>query len=233
MPGGVGHPQRESSPAWGKDRTRCEGAHGPLNQFPLLAACQRAGLPASPGAGWPRIFHLYPHKEELSVTFCHRGNWVQAALGMTCCESCEEQPLPIGEKKKLFLIRGSCPMALPLTRPCSPKGGFCAALHWQTAASPPGLLYSSYCPHPSFPFNSRQQWEERVFRMRGKTGQSLRRNRSVSFLTETLPLCSPTTTRAGEGEEENSRAGFTRSVMFLAADQVPILTPGSAQHAGK
>lgn len=30
---------------------------------------------------------MYPHREELSVSFCHRGNYIQAALGMTCYET--------------------------------------------------------------------------------------------------------------------------------------------------
>lgn len=58
---------------------------------------------------------------------------------------------------------------------------------------------SSYCPHLPFPFNSREQ---RGFRMRGKAGQSLRREESENFLAGTLPLRSPTTTRA-----EGGRAG--------------------------
>lgn len=39
--------------------------------------------------GQPRIFHMCPHREELSVSFGHRGNYIQAALGMTFSESYE------------------------------------------------------------------------------------------------------------------------------------------------
>lgn len=129
----MGHPQRQGARqqfCW------CDGAHGPLNYFPLLAACQWAGLPPSPGAGWPKIFHLCPHKEELSVTFCHRGNCVQAALGMTCCESCEVAASAYREKKKkqnhqkpakpqscsLFMAIAQWPFLLP--SPSHRKGDF-------------------------------------------------------------------------------------------------------------
>lgn len=71
-----------------------------MNHFPLLAACPWAGLPPTPGAGQPRIFHLCPHREELCVTFCHRRNCVHAALGMTCCESCEVAAFAYRKKKK-------------------------------------------------------------------------------------------------------------------------------------
>lgn len=90
----------DSGPAWGKDRMCFDGAHGPLNHFPLLAACPWAGLTPSPGAGWPRISHLFPQREELSVTFCHREDCVPAAVGMTCSESCEAAAFTYREKKK-------------------------------------------------------------------------------------------------------------------------------------
>lgn len=167
----------DRSPAWGKDRTWYDRAHISLNHFPLPPACPWACFPPSAGAGWLRIFHLCPHREEMSVMLCHKGNYIQGALGMTCYERCEAAGLAYrGNKTKqlLFLIHGRYPMALPLTRPCSPQGVFRVAVHQQAAAFPPGLLYSSYYSHLPFPFNSRHQREGRGFRTRGKAGQSLR-----------------------------------------------------------
>lgn len=183
----------DRSPAWGKDRTWHDRVHVSLNNFSRLPACPWACFPSSPGTGWPRIFPLCPHREELSVVLCHKGNYIQAALGMTCCERCEAAGFAyrenkIKQKTLLFLIHGSYPMALPLTRPCSPQGVFCVAVHQQSAAFPPELLYSSYCSQLPFPFNSRQQREDRRFRTRGKAGQSLREEKSESFLVGTLPF---------------------------------------------
>lgn len=85
-----------------------------------------------------------------TVSFCHRGNYIQAALGMTCSETYEAIAFAYWkkknqEKKKLFLINGSCQWLFLLPSPAHLKGFSC--FHWQVAASPAGLLYSSCCPY--------------------------------------------------------------------------------------
>lgn len=132
-----------------------------------------------------------------TVTFCHRGNCIQAALGIICCETCEATAFAYGKKKKIcsfFMVVAQWPFILP--GPVHLKVVFVLLYIDRQQLLPQD---SSYCPHLPFPFNSREQ---RGFRMRGKAGQSLRREESENFLAGTLPLRSPTTTRA-----EGGRAG--------------------------
>lgn len=68
---------------------------------------------------------------------------------MTCYETYEATDFACrkkGGKEKAVPYSWQLPVALPLSKPCSPQGFFCA-VRWQVAASPAGLLYSSYCPY--------------------------------------------------------------------------------------
>lgn len=113
------------------------------------------------------------------------------------------QILPVGkkeEKKKLFLIHGSCQWPFLLASPAHLKGSFVLFVgKWQL------LLQDSFTPHivpTCLHFSTRQQREERGFRTRVKAGQSLMREKSESLLVWTLSLHTPTITRA-----EGGRAG--------------------------
>lgn len=89
----------DSPPAWGRDRTWYDREHGPLNHLPLLAACPWAGLPPSPGARTPKIFHPCPHREELSPS-ATEGTASRQPWGSSAVRLVKPQPLPMGKKKK-------------------------------------------------------------------------------------------------------------------------------------
>lgn len=135
-----------------------------------------------------------------TVSFCHIGNYIQAALGMTCSETYEA--IAFAYWKKQIRKRKSCSLLMAVASGSSS----CQALltsrgfHWQVAASPAGLLYSSCCPYlPPLQYKAA---EERGFRTRVKAGQSLMREKSDSLLVWTLSLHTSTITRA-----EGGRAG--------------------------
>lgn len=148
---------------------------------------------------------MRPHREELSVSFCHRGNCIQAALGMTCSESCEAIAFAYREKKekeekKLFLIHGSCQWPFLLPSPAHLKGFFVLLIGKQQL-----LLQDSFTPHivlTCLHLSTGQQRQERGFRTRGKAGQILMREKSEKLLVWTLSLHTPTIPRA-----EGGRAG--------------------------
>lgn len=146
---------------------------------------------------------MCPYREELSVSFCCRGNYIQAALGMTCPETYEAIAFACRKKKgkeKVFIIHGSCQWHFLLPSTVHLKGSFVLFIgKWQL------LLQESFTPHvvsTCLHFSTGQQREERGLRTRVKAGQSLMRERSESLLVWTLSIHIPTITRA-----EGRRAG--------------------------
>lgn len=139
-----------------------------------------------------------------TVSFCHRGNYIQAALGMTCSETYEA--IAFAYWKKKIRKRKSCSLLMAVASGSSScqalltSRGFHVFIgKWQL------LLQDSFTLHvvpTCLPFSTRQQRKERGFRTRVKAGQSLMREKSDSLLVWTLSLHTSTITRA-----EGGRAG--------------------------